>query len=217
MQTVSTRVYEHAAKLLRQKYPDFEIPSTFLQGFSWIVADMLEDNKLLPKENESVEGSLRALFKNKKLLELGCRQGFNLLVAKHHGAVVAGNTSDKYLHGAEFVRLATRGKIVTCKAQDAHKHLDNFHPDYIISINLLDKSRQGADDLAKSFFETVNKIATPNTHIYVMPSTDKGSVIKHEDWLERARNGEITSLKHNPPIKRERSVLFETYRFRINK
>ncbi len=188
--------------------------------YARIIRAILTDQKMddLIDTSAKLEVALRTVFMKKKVVEIGCRSGFFLAFLVDHGAIVSGTSSGNYLIKA---RRALGENIFDAHAESAWKTpLSSEKPDFLISVNLLDKSREHTSAELKGKLRSLYQIAKPRTAVYVLPSTDFGSIISNTVFqrLRRVkRYREIDFLRHHQHLGKDLQFDSNVLRFYVQK
>jgi len=171
----------------------------FSEGYRYPLAHMLNESGGVPMTIPKIGTKLQEIFRGKRVLEIGCRDGGFLNFALKHGAsAVAGNTDSKRVSGARR-SVGGKGTIVEARAEEVggNETLRSFSPDIILSMNMLDASRwKEATPPKEQILQSMFHLARPGTKVYFAPSVDKPTESEKLFSESDLHRPEVAELSH---------------------
>ncbi|MFH1257406.1 MAG: hypothetical protein ABIG96_01425 [Candidatus Micrarchaeota archaeon] len=176
---LTMEIYHYIDKFVSDHGWQRSLSTPFVVGqYSQILEHMLVHYGLEPEGGMTIAGSIRKLVKNRRIAELGCREGGFLKFLEMHGAIIAGSTGEHYIERTrKFLGEKTPLAIAQMENAGESEVLRQFRPDIIFSYHFFHPNRWKKLPLnqqerypANVFFRAVSQIATPGTQVFVYPS-----------------------------------------------
>lgn len=215
LETVNYEYYHKHGKPL--------ISHSMIYSYGRLLYSILNDNKIklsvssnpFPdpfSSDKKVEEALAKLFRGRKVLEVGCRHGGFLFVLQKAGAIVKGTTGGSYLENAR--EILGKETVVNSSFEELgnNRDLQNFHPDFLISANVLDRGRWEKGFPLSKMVRGLYRITGANTKVYLTPSLENGFIFELSQ-LQKIRR--IWGLRQLNEMINKKRIPIVDIRFRV--